>query len=254
MANLKTIRRRIQSVQNTQKITRAMKMVAAAKLRRAQDRVTRFRSYADLTKTVLKEVARGSSQKAHPLLVQRKVENAIVLILSSDRGLCGAFNGNLCRDVLARITEAEKPPSLAIVGKKAADFFSRRPVTIGMRYKEVYSMSELDASRRIATELSEMFAGGSVDRIDLSYNEFVSVIKQQPAFRPLLPIVLKSDEVEVDSEEMSRRSKAQGNTVATSRRSARRRAPRRPAKPAETSAASARKAATGTSEGNSIGS
>ncbi len=196
MANLKTIRRRIQSVQNTQKITRAMKMVSAAKLRRAQERVTRFRPYADLTETVLREVARGASQKAHPLLVHRKVENAVVLLLTSDRGLCGAFNGNLCRDVFSRIAGEERHAGLVLVGKKGADFFSRRPVTVMKRYKGIYDMPVLDASKRIALELIELFASGEVDRIDLAFNEFVSVIKQQPTFRPLLPIVLEQGEEE----------------------------------------------------------
>jgi F-type H+-transporting ATPase subunit gamma len=202
MANLKEIRRRIHSVQNTQKITRAMKMVSAAKLRRAQDRVTRFRAYADLTQGILAEVAGGATSKDHPLLAKREVARCMVLTISSDRGLCGAFNGNLNRAVQKHVEEAEVKPSLAIVGKKARDYFSRRQVEIHTHYEDVYTTPEAESAKRIAFELSDLFASGAVDRIDLAFNEFVSVIKQQPTFKPLLPIELEAGEEEKQTDEL----------------------------------------------------
>ena len=191
MANLKTIRRRIHSVQNTQKITRAMKMVSAAKLRRAQDQVIRFRAYSDLTETVLREVAKEASPKAHPLLTHRSVESALVLVLTSDRGLCGAFNGNLCREVERTVREATLKPSLAIIGRKGRDFFRRRDVEIHTTFRDVYDAPGYEISQSIAHTLSELFVSGEVDRIDLAFNEFVSVMTQNPAVKPLLPIVLE---------------------------------------------------------------
>jgi F-type H+-transporting ATPase subunit gamma len=191
MANLKVIRRRIHSVQNTQKITRAMKMVSAAKLRRAQDAATSFRGYADLTASILNEVSRDSEDAAHPLLESREVERALIVVISSDRGLCGAFNGNLCRAVEARVKEAEIKPALAIIGRKAADFFGHRDVEIKIRYRGVYDSPGYETARRIATALSELFAIGEVDRIELAFNEFESVMRQTPTIKPLLPVALE---------------------------------------------------------------
>ena len=192
-------------MQNTQKITRAMKMVSAAKLRRAQDRVTRFRDYADLTRGILAEVAKGASPKVHPLLAKRPVDKAIVLILSSDRGLCGAFNGNLCRAVLKQVEAEENRPSLAIVGKKARDFFNRRQVEMHTYYEDVYNIPEAEPAKRIAFELSDLFARGEVDRIELAFNEFVSVIKQRPTKKPLLPIEIAAGEEEMAGDEIGPR-------------------------------------------------
>jgi F-type H+-transporting ATPase subunit gamma len=190
MANLKVIRRRIHSVQNTQKITRAMKMVSAAKLRRAQEAATSFRGYADLTASILNEVARDSEDAAHPLLESREAERALIVVISSDRGLCGAFNGNLCRAVEARLREADVKPALAIIGRKAADFFSHRDVEIKTRYREVYDSPGYETAGRIAAALSALFTAGEVDRIELAFNEFESVMRQAPTVKPLLPIAL----------------------------------------------------------------
>ncbi len=194
MANLKVIRRRIQSVQNTQKITRAMKMVSAAKLRRAQEAATGFRQYADLTASILREVAANLEETRQPLLENRPVERALILVLTSDRGLCGAFNGNLCREVEQRIWRADPKPALAVIGRKGGDFFRRRDVDIHTTFRGVYDAPGWEISQSIAHTLSELFVNGEVDRIDLAFNEFVSVMKQQPAVRPLLPIVLEKTE------------------------------------------------------------
>jgi F-type H+-transporting ATPase subunit gamma len=191
MANLKAIRRRIGSVQNTQKITRAMKMVAAAKLRRAQETVTSFRAYADLTQSILGEVSKNTQEKAHPLLEQRKENRSLILVISSDKGLCGPFNSNLLREVMKRMGEAAVKPELDLIGKKANDYFSRRSATVRVYHKNAYENIGINTAKKLAAEFSALYSTGEVDRIDIAYNEFVSVMKQQPVVRQLLPVVLE---------------------------------------------------------------
>jgi len=196
MANLKAIRRRIGSVKGTQKITRAMKMVAAAKLRKAQETVERFRAYADLTSTVLAEVASGAGSEDHPLLERRDAERSLVLVISADRGLCGGFNTNLNKMVLDHWKGAEPQPEMSIIGKKADAFFERRPVTIRERFPEVYEDPGYAATAAVARKLAAMYREGEVDRIDLAYNTMVSMVSQKPTLKKLLPIELPTREVE----------------------------------------------------------
>lgn len=190
MANLKAIRRRITSVKNTQKITRAMKMVAAARLRKAQEAVENFRSYADLTSTILTEVASDATADDHTLLARRDTEKSLLLVISADRGLCGGFNGNLNRDVFDYVQKADPKPDLSIIGRKAVDFFQRRPVTIESILDDVYENPGYETTAKIARNLSEQYANGDIDRIDIVYNEFVSMLTQKPKFQQLLPVVL----------------------------------------------------------------
>ena len=194
MANLKAIRKRIESVKNTQKITRAMKMVAAAKLRKAQETVESFRAYADLTSSILTEVATDKAASDHPLLKRRKPEKSLVVTIASDKGLCGGFNSNLCRDVQRHVKEATPEPSISIIGRKARDYFERRPVTIEKIYADVYENPGYETAATIARELAARYADGEVDRIELAFNEFVSMMSQRPAVRQLLPIVLPEKE------------------------------------------------------------
>ncbi len=201
MANLKTIRRRIGSVQNTQKITRAMKMVAAAKLRRAQDAVTSFRAYADLTQSILSEVSKGNEEAAHPLLKVRPCNRSLVLVMSSDRGLCGPFNSNLLKEVTRIIGEQEIKPQLDIIGKKGRDFFSRKAIEIRKFHSDVFDNLGYETAKKISAELSFLYEQGEVDRIDIAYNEFVSMMKQSPVIRPLLPIVLKEQSASLEEED-----------------------------------------------------
>lgn len=199
MANLKAIRRRIGSVKNTQKITRAMKMVAAAKLRRAQEAVQNFRSYSDLMMTILAEVSRDATAEDHPLLERREPKKSLLIVLSSDKGLCGGFNGNLCREVFKYVQSEEVPPVLSIIGRKAADYFERRPVEIDTKYKGIYEKPGYSAAAEIARGVADRYAAGDIDRIELAYNEFVSMMSQKPTVKPLLPVVLpKTEEEEGD--------------------------------------------------------
>ena len=189
MANLKDIRRRIGSVKGTQKITRAMRMVAAAKLRKAQETAENFRSYADLMSSVLAEVASGASPKDHPLLERREPKRSLVLVISSDRGLCGGFNSNLNRLVAEHVAAADPEPELAIIGKKSQAYFKRRTAVIHHIYSDIYDdESGFDAAARVARDLATSFASGEVDRIDLAFNEMISLASQKPIVKQLLPI------------------------------------------------------------------
>jgi F-type H+-transporting ATPase subunit gamma len=190
MANLKTIRRRITSVRNTQKITRAMKMVAAAKLRRAQDAVESFRDYADLTSSILAEVASESEKAEHPLLKRREEKNVVTIVLCSDRGLCGGFNSNVCREVYKRINEAETKPEISIIGRKAVEFFKVRDIQPKKVYYDIFDSLNYETAAQIARELAGQYAAGEIDQVDFAYNEFVSIVSQKPVFRTLLPISL----------------------------------------------------------------
>ncbi len=196
MANLKAIRKRIDSVKSTQKITRAMKMVAAAKLKKAQETAERFRAYSDLTTTILAEVATDKAAGDHPLLKRRDPEKALVVVISSDRGLCGGFNSNLCRNTLSTVKESTPEPDISIIGRKATDYFQRRPVNIDTKYEDVYEKPDYETAAKIARELAARYAKGEVDRIDLAYNEFISIMTQKPTIRPLLPVTLPEQETE----------------------------------------------------------
>jgi F-type H+-transporting ATPase subunit gamma len=188
MANLKEIRRRIGSVKGTQKITRAMRMVAAAKLRKAQGITENFRSYADLMSSVLAEVASEASPKDHPLLERREAKRSLVLVISSDRGLCGGFNSNLNRLVAEHVAAADPEPELTIIGKKSEAYFKRRTAVIHHTYSNIYDEPGFDAATRVARDLAASFASGEVDRIDLAFNEMLSLASQKPIVKQLLPI------------------------------------------------------------------
>jgi F-type H+-transporting ATPase subunit gamma len=192
MPSLKHIRRRISSVKSTQKITRAMKMVAAAKLRKAQDTVERFRSYANATASMLAEIAADAGGEEHPLLERRPVKSALILVISSDRGLCGGFNTNLNRMVFERVKQEAPKPALSIVGKKAVAYFHRRDAMISEIFADVYSEPGYATAAKIARRLIARYTSGEVDRIDLAYNEMLSVASQKPTVRPLLPIEMPS--------------------------------------------------------------
>jgi F-type H+-transporting ATPase subunit gamma len=199
MANLKEIRRRIASVKSTQKITRAMKMVAAAKLKKAQEAAESFRSYADLTTSVLAEIATDAGAADHPLLKRRQAKKSIIVVISSDRGLCGGFNSNLCRDIAGKLNETTPEPMISSIGRRGRDYFKRRDVTIDKEYDEVLDNPGYEAAAKIARELAKRYSEGEIDRIDLGYNEFVSVVTHVPTIRQLLPVVLpEQDNGETD--------------------------------------------------------
>ncbi len=199
MPSLRDIRTRIGSVKNTRQITKAMKMVAAAKLRRAQDAITRARPYAVLLEQALARIAALAAVEGHathPLLASRAARKAELVLLTSDRGLAGAFNSNVNRRALRFMTEnADRYEQVLIstMGRKARDFFRSRHAPIRKDYAGIHQNATYEKAAEIAREMSERFLAGEVDAVFLCYNEFRSAISQNVVVRQLLPIETSSD-------------------------------------------------------------
>jgi F-type H+-transporting ATPase subunit gamma len=189
MATLRDIRRRIRSVESTQKITRAMKLVAAAKLRRAQERIMSARPYAVKMAELLSSLVRRAEGEAHPLLVRREAARKRLVIITADKGLCGAFNSNILRASLAFLREqGETSVTLVVVGKKARDFYRRRPYQIKSEMLGVFDKLAYSHAQELAGGLMQEYLAGEVDEVHLMYNEFRSVAVQRVKREQLLPI------------------------------------------------------------------
>lgn len=189
MANIRDIRRRIRSAKNIQQITRAMKFVSAARLRRAQDRVIAARPYARQMLAVLNSVATRVPEQAHPLLAHRGDEKIELVIITADRGLCGAYNTNIIRQALEFLAEhPNKEVDLNIIGKRGRDFFRRRSYSVRHEATGVLQKPTFADAAAIAKDLIEEFCSGEKDQVWLVYNEFKSVIQQRVVIEPLLPI------------------------------------------------------------------
>jgi F-type H+-transporting ATPase subunit gamma len=189
MANIRDIRRRIRSAKNIQQITRAMKFVSAARLRKAQDRVIAARPYARQMVAVLNSLATRVPEQAHPLLATRGDKNIELVVITSDRGLCGAYNTNIIRQALEFLNEnSEKNLALNILGKRARDFFRRRPYTVRHEAIGVLQKPSFADAAAIARDLIDEFVKGERDQVWLVYNEFKSVVQQRIVLGPLLPI------------------------------------------------------------------
>lgn len=189
MANVRDIRRRIRSAKNIQQITRAMKFVSAARLRKAQDRVIAARPYARQMVAVLNSLATRVPEQAHPLLAVRGDDRIELVVISADRGLCGAYNTNIIRQALEFLDEhSGRKVALNILGKRARDFFRRRPYSVRNEATNVLQKLSFADAAAIAKDLIGVFVNGDVDQIWLVYNEFKSVIHQRVIIEPLLPI------------------------------------------------------------------
>jgi len=191
VATLQDIRRRIRSVQSTQKITRAMKLVAAAKLRRAQERILAARPYSNKMDAVLASLALRADRSAHPLLVHRAGNRKVLVVIAADRGLCGAFNSNILRRSLEWLRhqgEAEVALTLVVVGRKTSDFYRRRPVTVRAAYVNFFDRLAYEHGAEIGQELVRAYAEDSADEVHLCYNEFKSAATQRVTVAKLLPI------------------------------------------------------------------
>jgi F-type H+-transporting ATPase subunit gamma len=184
------LRRRIRSVKNTQQITKAMKMVAAAKLRRAQERMMAARPYAAALRQVLASISTRVDVDKHPLLAQREREDKVLLlIVTADRGLAGAFNTNITRAAQNAIAEKGwAEVELLPIGRKALDFFKRRRWPIRRQATQVYQALSLETAREIAQALTNDFLGGEFDAVYVIYNEFKSIIAQRVTLERLLPL------------------------------------------------------------------
>ena len=189
MATLRDIRRRIRSVQSTQNITRAMKLVAAAKLRRAQERIMAARPYANKMAELLGNLVSGSDGASHPLLEQREGPRRQIVIVTADRGLAGAFNSNVLRRAVEFIRESNTTEvTLVVVGRKARDFFRRRPYTVKRDMLGFWDRLAYSHASELADYSMQQYRDGEVDEVHLLYNEFRSVALQRPVRQQLLPI------------------------------------------------------------------
>jgi F-type H+-transporting ATPase subunit gamma len=192
--SLRDIRRRIGSVKSTQQITKAMKMVAAAKLRRAQEAITRARPYALLLEQALNRVAsRAASEEgaAHPLLASRPVRRAELVVVTSDRGLAGGFNSNVVRRAQRFLVEnADRYDEVIVstIGRKGRDSLKARKVVLRKDYTGVHAKLSFEKAHEISSELSERFLSGEVDAVFLLFNEFKSAIAQVVRLKQLLPV------------------------------------------------------------------
>ena len=195
MANLRAIRKRVSSVKSTQQITRAMKMVSAAKLRRAQDGINAARPYARKMREVVTAVAGRAGSDAHPLLTAREAKKLALLVVTSDRGLCGSFNSGLTRAVHRFLNEhrgAYEEITLFVVGRKGRDFFRRREIPIRKEYLGVLGAVSRRHAETIANDLAGGFLAGEFDEVQIAFNEFRSAISQIVRFEKMFPIALES--------------------------------------------------------------
>lgn len=189
MAALGDIKKRIQSVKNTQQITRAMKLVAAAKMRRAQENALSARPYAEKMREVLSSLSARTEESSHPFFTKREETNILILLCSSDKGLCGPFNANLFRAASELIRENEgKGIFMAAVGGKGVDFFKSRNVEIQNSYLDYSKKIGYALASEIGHDAVENFTREKVDKVYLIYNRFVSVLKQDVMTSTLLPV------------------------------------------------------------------
>ncbi len=194
MATLRDIKRRIVGVKNTQQITKAMKMVAAARLRRAQENIINARPYSKKILEVLSHLLELEGNSNNPLFAERKVKNVAVVLVTSDRGLCGGFNMNIIKKVeeLAagelREYYADGKLSLYCVGKKGVDYFSRKDYKIEGSYPYIFTGLKFDFAVKLVNELKRRYLSGEIDRVIIVYNEFKSVIQQKISDEQFLPV------------------------------------------------------------------
>jgi F-type H+-transporting ATPase subunit gamma len=192
MPSLKSIRTQIASKKSTQKITRAMKLVSAARLRGAQDAILAARPYANALVEVISQVAERAGAEAHPLLERRAPARVTLVPITSDRGLAGGFNANITRAVQRFISERSAPPqtevSLVIVGKKGRDYYRRRKVTVKHELPGATGATAGELARQVASIVVDAFVKGQTDAVHLVYNEFKSAVQQRVVVEPLLPV------------------------------------------------------------------
>jgi F-type H+-transporting ATPase subunit gamma len=189
MPNVRDIRSRIRSVKNTQQITRAMKMVASGRLRRAQASVFAARPFAREMLAMLTSVAARTDQSAHPLLAQRPVRKTLLVLITADRGLCGAFNSNLLRAAEHYLAEhASQQVSLLLVGRKGRDYFRRKPLRKAGEYVGLLGKLRFPDTQPISKQIIDAYTREEVDAVDFIYNEFKSIMVQRLTVERYLPI------------------------------------------------------------------
>jgi len=195
VATLREIQRRVVGVKNTQKITKAMKMVAAAKLRRAQGALVSTRPYARKMNELLRHLVTKIDLSIHPLLKEREVKRVLLVVVSGDRGMCGAFNGNVIKAAIDHINSQyqhllKEPDGVRIVtvGKKSTDFFSKKKYKIYSKYTGIFGNLQFSNAQTIIQQVVDQYLKGEYDKVEVVYNEFKSVIQQRIVIEQVLPI------------------------------------------------------------------
>ena len=189
MASLKDLRRRIRATKSTQQITKAMEMVAAAKLRRAQQRAQAASPYAAKISEMLANLSGAASELEHPLFKVREVKVTALVLVTAERGLCGAYNSNLIRAAELRLKSA--PPGslkLVCVGKKGREYFKRRSYPVLANYADLPAEASIDFARKLTQDLTQYYLDGTVDRIEVVYSHFVNAITRRIMTEVFLPV------------------------------------------------------------------
>jgi F-type H+-transporting ATPase subunit gamma len=189
MAKTHDLKRRIRSIKNTMQVTKAMKMVSAARLRRAQDRILAARPFAVTTGKVLSSLAARANPERHPLLVQREINRAELILVTSDRGLCGSFNANAIKAATAFLLQ-HRPETLNVmtIGRRGRDFVRRRNLKITAEWLDIFRNLEFSTAQVIGDDLVQRYVDGEIDAVYVAYNEFKSVVSQRPVVEQILPI------------------------------------------------------------------
>ena len=194
MAKTRDLKRRIRSIRNTMQLTRAMKMVSAAKLRRSQERMFAARPYARHLQAVLQSLATRANPEIHPLLELRPERRTELVVITADRGLCGSFNTNILKRATSFLLEeaADRERILHLVGRKGRDFFRRRPWPVQREWTDVTRSVDYTIAAEIGQDVIARYVAGEIDSVYLVYNEFKSALAQKPTVTRLLPIERRS--------------------------------------------------------------
>jgi F-type H+-transporting ATPase subunit gamma len=189
MAKTHDLKRRIRSIKNTMQVTKAMKMVSAARLRRAQDRILAARPFAVTTGKVLASLAARANPELHPLLVQREIKHVELVLITSDRGLCGSFNANAIKAGTQFLLQ-HRPDTLNVmtVGRRGRDFVRRRNLKITAEWLDVFRNLEFSTAQLIGDDLIQRYTSGAIDAVYIAYNEFKNIVSQRPVVEQILPI------------------------------------------------------------------
>ncbi len=192
MATLRDIKLRIKGVKSTQQITKAMKMVAAAKLRRATESVLNARPYAKKISVLLSSLVNEDEKQANPLFADREVKNVAVVVVTADRGLCGAFNTNIIKEAVRYLEEEVNQKGLNYqlycLGKKGSDYFGRRNYNLAAAYPGIFSHINYTIAQKLVDEIIPKYLDGSIDKVIIIFNEFKSIIQQKIVVEQFLPI------------------------------------------------------------------
>ncbi len=202
MPSLKSIKKRITSVKNTRQITKAMKMVSAAKLRRAQENVTAARPYAGKLAEVLEKLAANQEVDSHPLLAPREIDKVLLIVVTSDRGLCGGFNANICKAAERFVRENKGEYSeitLMTIGRKGHEFLKNRQ-KVAKSYSNIFGNLNYQTAALLAQEVIQGYLAEEYDKVIILYNAFKSVMSQEITFQQLLPVAPPAQAEEVPTQ------------------------------------------------------